>query len=75
MRQICGSFVTANPTGPNNVPQFYNHPHLGEFTRSAHAFAVCIRAIAGSLINCGERFRSDARISGTMRNCVVLATA
>lgn len=41
-------------------------PHLGRFARAAQEFAVCTVSNAGSLINYGEEFRSDKRISSAM---------
>jgi hypothetical protein len=50
-----------------------NYQHLKRFRRSAPEFDVYIKTNAGSLINYGERFRSDERISSAMAESTVNA--
>jgi hypothetical protein len=50
-----------------------DYPNLGKFARATHEFAVYIATNAGSLINYGERFRADERISSCLAESAVNA--
>ena len=50
-----------------------DYANLGKFARAAHEFAAYTASNAGSLINYGERFRSDERISSCLAESTVNA--
>jgi len=50
-----------------------DYPNLSKFARASREFAVYIASNTGSLINYGERFRADERISSCMAESTVNA--